>query len=150
MMGDSRVGKTEFAVLATTGHVPLNVYASTQLEVFQLRGTCTVADIVVVPGKADNAMLAEATEGATGIIVLYTNSIYSARRWLVRVPGSERVPILICSHNNRMPPDRRVRDTLGLYITAEHTCTSSLLVTGMKDCVNRIVCRARKDIPSPL
>ena len=148
-MGDSRTGKTEFAHLATALPVPLNIYTSVGLEYFQLRGTHTVADVVVVPGNADDAMLRDACKGATGVVVLYKDNIHSARRWINRANAAS-VPILVCAHGSAVPPGRRVRETLQYYITAEHTCTSPLYTTGIVDCLSRIVCRARRDMPSPL
>lgn len=149
VLGDSRVGKTVFAHRATGKPVPLNIYTSTQLEYFTLRGTYTQAQIVVVPGTAGEGTLSEGCKDATGVVVLYKDNVHTARRWLMRaVPPTSNVPILLCSHESTVPPGRRVRETLQAYLTAEHTCTSH--ATGMMDCMNRIVARARRDTPSPL
>lgn len=149
VMGDSRTGKTEFAYLATRVPVPLNIYKSTDVEHFQLRGAYSVADVAVVPGCADDAMLRAACQGATGVIVLYKNNVTGARRWLNRANATS-VPILVCAHASAAPPGRRVREILQHYVTAEHTCTSPLYATGIIDCLNRIVLRARREMPSPL
>jgi len=148
VLGDSRVGKTEFAHRATGKPVPLNIYTSDQLEYFTLQGTCTQAQIVVVPGRADEQTLAQGCRGATGVVVLYTNDISSASRWLVRAAPRYTTPILLVSHRSTVPPGRAVLDTLQAWQTAEHACISSTV--GMADCINRIVTRARRDTPSPL
>ena len=152
VVGDSRVGKTEFMHLATTGRVPLNIYTSIAPEHFQLRGTCTTADFIVVPGNASRHMLRGACEGSDGIMVIYHGSVRAAARWILRCTqgGRTTVPILMCHHNTQGPADRRVPDTLRDWPTAEHTCTSTRHVTGMADCANRVVRRARAEQGSPL
>jgi len=152
VLGDSRVGKTEFMHRATGGQVPLNIYTSVRPERFQLVGMCTTAEFTVVPGRADRAMLMAACDGADAIVVIYNGSIHNATRWLMRCTGRKQtsVPILICQHNSAQPPDRRVPDALRDWPTAEHTCTSALYTTGLQDCANRIVRRARSEHGSPL
>jgi hypothetical protein len=149
ILGDSMVGKTVFAHIATGMPVPLNIYKSTQLEYFMLYGTCTSAEIVVVPGTADKDTISRGCKDATGIIVLYKDYVCAARRWLGRVvPPSTAVPILLCSYRSTIAAGRRVHETLQAYTTAEHASICHSI--GIVDCVNRIVTRARRDLASPL
>lgn len=153
VLGDSHVGKTEFMHLATTGHVPLNIFTSRETELFTLHGAYRTSQFIVVPGTADQATLAAAVTGADAVLVLYADSIFAARAWILRCTGGRptTVPILVCAHNGKRPPvPSRVADILRQFPTAEHTYTSSLYVTGLMDCVNRIVLRARVELGSPL
>jgi len=153
VLGDSHVGKTEFMHLATTRQVPLNIYTSREPELFTLQGIYTSALFVVVPGSADHAATSAAVAGADAIMVLYADhNAAAARRWIIRCTGGRQttLPILICAHNSKGPPaPARVEDMLRQLPTAEHTYTSTLYVTGIVDCANRIVRRARKELGSP-
>lgn len=153
VLGDSRVGKTEFMHLATTGHVPLNVFSSRAVERFYLQGTCSAAEFVVVPGHASDSEAQEAVHNADALLVIYSHSTLSARKWITRCTQGRptTLPILVCAHGTKVQPSAaRVADLLRHYPSAEHTETSPLLVTGLIDCANRIVMRARKELGSPL
>ena len=154
VLGDSRAGKTEFMHLATSGRAPLNIYTSREPELFTLQGAFSTALFVVVPGSADGDAFEAAVAGADAILVLYADHhAEAARRWILRVTRgrSTTLPILICAHNAKGPPaPQRVADLLRHFPSAEHTYTSTLYVTGIVDCANRIVRRARKELGSPV
>ena len=153
VLGDRRVGKTTFMHLATTGRVPLNVFPSCEIETFYLRGTCSTAQFVVVPGNADASETTNAVRGADALLVLYSQSALSARRWILRCTHGHAttVPILVCAHNTEVTQSPAVvADLLRYFPTAEHTKTSSSFVIGLVDCANRIVTRARRELGSPL
>ena len=153
VLGDSRVGKTAFMHLATSRRLPLNVFPSREPETFYLQGLSSAAKFVVVPGTSDALQTSDAVRGADALLVLYSQSIMSARGWITRCTRGRptTLPILVCAHNKKVPPSQAaIADLLRHFPTAEHTETSSLYVTGLVDCANRIVMRARKEMGSPL
>ena len=153
VLGDSRVGKTTFMHLATNRHVPLNIFPSREIETFYLRGTCSAAQFVVVPGDTDAPKTTDAVRGADALLVLYSQSVRSARKWILRCTHGQAttVPILVCAHNTELSQSpTTIQELLRDFPTAEHTETSSGFMIGIVDCANRIVTRARRELGSPL
>ena len=157
LVGDDQVGKTTFAHIACMHSVPLNLYRSTDNESYFLHGEHNSTELVVVYSRVTNTQLVNIVAGAEGIIVLYDVDIYSAKRWLRRLAncmqGVYKVPVLICKHKSAQSHgrhDRRLSETLAQYHNAEHTHTSKDRATGIQDCMNRVITKIRRNLPSPL
>lgn len=158
VVGDSLAGKTKMLQLATAGHIPYNVFRSTQIEEYE---PISGATFYVVPGGITDANLQQLCVGVDGVVVVYasTSSICAAKRWLTRISrlaeGVHRVPVLICCSGydrDSMPPlpDARLSNLLRRYPFSEHTYLVNTSLCGTRDCINRIVCRIRRESPSPL
>ena len=132
------------------GRVPLNIFTSTGVETYQWLGALdSVAYFHVVPGASTTLELAHAIEGKEAVLVLYNSDVRQARQWLYRasqgVHGMNSVPVLVvCTGTG----EAQVGPLLRAYRNAEHAVVRSLVAS--QDCINRIVMRARRDLPSPL
>ena len=139
--------------LATTGTCPLNVFTNRRSETFVLQGTTLAAQFCVVPGSAsDDHLRAEINRGADAIVVVFQNGPQSVRTWLARCTQGcpTSIPILICQHDSSCEPGPLIVHLLRHFPSAEFTVTRSHNVTGLMDCANRIVRRARAEPGSPL
>ena len=153
VLGDSQVGKTKFMHLATSNRMPLNVFSSRSVERFYLNGTNSTAEFVVVPGNASQTQTLEAVKGADALLILCSESLFSVRKWLAYGIQNKQTttPIIVCAHNVKIRTDQnKIANLLRYFPTAEYTETNVSYVTGIVDCANRIVMRARKELGSPL
>lgn len=153
VLGDSSAGKTAFMHRAICGRVPLNIFTSTAVETFEWTGALqSSANFYVVPGTYDDSQLAHALQGADALLVLYADDVHTARTWLCRASraarGVHRVPIIMARTTKRSIAEPALASTLRAFPRAEHAAVTS--TAGARDCINRILMRARRDSPSPL
>lgn len=156
LVGDSLSGKTVFAHVGCRIEVPMNVFRSTQAEVFYFDST---GKVIVVPGTASDEVLSQVCDNADGVMILYTKKqgVPSALKWLRRLENTvsnlRSVPMLICHHKQVHAGtsfDRRHTNMLTRYANAEHADTSVRYTAGTVDCFNRVFTRIRRQHPSPL
>lgn len=153
VLGDSGVGKTTW-LYSMTGQVPLNVYRSTQTEIFYFTETKPHVPFVGVHGHADDAHVAHMCAGCDGAIVLYRHP-HTPLAWLTRLqqlfPGeiTSNFPIIVCCHGTTCSNDTPLR-WRRWFPSAEHYYTCKDNRMSILDCANRIIFRSRHMVASPL
>ena len=155
VVGDSGIGKTKFMHIALTGKSPLNIFTSQEVEIFPFQGCSArkTATFAVLPGNCSNETIKDFMQRAEALVILYNEKCDTCRPWLLRCTNCKptTLPIMICCHNSaQLTISECVQGVLRRYITAEHTFTNCLRSVGLKDCLNRIVRRAKRELGSPV